>query len=251
MMNVQLKRDFAASVRKQLDRYPVWEPGALFTLGDYGVLRDKTLKKLGNIQAFGITFSKASGNETLYQFQSKGTKLIEAHASGSVEPAGLGAPLRSSIELRFDEEHGIFIKAQRSRVIQISELRQVALKLRQSGRWDFGWKLVTEVREVNPATIIMGSSAGTMLKVEGEADLLEQFRIGGLKTGTALTFTGEAALQVVGIEGSIFLDLCYLPGFFGGDIKQAAAPVEELSEEPYVRLGTQASIADDEARDDT
>ena len=181
-MNVQLKRDFAASVRKQLDRYPVWELGTPFALGDYGVLRDKTLHKLGNIQAFGIGFSKTSGNETPYQFQSLGTRVIEAHASGSAEPAGIGAPLRSSVELQFNDEHGIFIKALRSRVIQISELRDVALRLRQSDRWNFRWKFVTEVREVNPATIIMGSIAGTMLKAEGAADLLEQFKVGGLKS---------------------------------------------------------------------
>lgn len=250
MLNVQLKRDYSASVRKQLDRFPVWEPGAPFALGDYGVLRDKTLHKLGNIHAFGITFSKASGNETPYQFQSEGTKLIEAHGSGSVDLHALGSPLRSSLELRFDQEQGIFIKAQRSRVIQISELRQVALRLRTSGMWNFRWKLVTEVREVNPATVIMGSKAGTTLKIEGEADLLEQFSIGGLEAGAAITFTGEAALQIVGIEGSLLLDLCYLPRFFKGDIKHAAAPVSMLPEEPYVRLRTQASVADDEVEDD-
>src|SRR6266852_6299035 len=104
-MNVQLKRTFAASVRKQLDRYPVWEPGTPLALGDYGVLRDKTLHKLGNLHALGITFSKTRGNEARYQFQSRGTRVNEAHASGSVKASGLGAPLRSSIELRFDEEH--------------------------------------------------------------------------------------------------------------------------------------------------
>jgi hypothetical protein len=247
-MSVQLRRDFARSVRTQLDRYPVWEPGARFELGDYGVLRDKTLHTLGNIRAFDVEFSVVSGSETPYQFQSKGISVIEGHASGSVEPSGLDAPLRASLELQFGEEHGIFIKAPRSRVIQIGELREVALKLRRSDRWKFGWKLVTEMREVNPATIIMGSSANTTLKVEGEADLLEQFKIGGLKAGTAISFTGEAALQVVGVEGPIFLDLCYLPRFFGEDINRAAVPVEELPTEPFVRLGTQWSIQDDDER---
>lgn len=245
-MNAQLKRRFAASVRKQLDRYAVWEPGAPLALGDYGVLRDKTLHKLGNINALDITFSEISGNETLYQFQSQGTRVSEAHASGSVQALGLGVPLQASIELRFDVEHGLFISALRSRVIEIDELRQLSLRIRQTGRWNFGWKLVTEVREASPATIIMGSSAGTTFKAEGDANLLEQFKIGSLKAGTTISFTGEAALQIVGLEGPIFFDLCYLPRFWRGDIRRGAVPLEELPEEPYARLGTQANIQDDD-----
>lgn len=65
-MNVQLKKDFATSVRRQLDRYPVWEPGAPFELGAYGVLRDRTLHKLVNIREFGVAFSVLKVNETPY-----------------------------------------------------------------------------------------------------------------------------------------------------------------------------------------
>ncbi len=250
-MNVQLKRDFASAIRKQLDRYAVWEPGAPLALGDYGVLRDKTLYQLGNIRALGVTFAEIGGNETPYQYQSKGTNMIEGHVSGSIQPSGMAAPLRLSLELRFEEERGIFIRAERSRVRQIEELRQVALKLRENSAWKFRWKLVTEVREVRPGSIIMGSTAGTSLKFEGEADLLEQFKIGSLKGGTALSFTGSAALQVLGVEGPIFFELSYLPRFWRGSIKQAAVPIEELPEEPYARLGTQMAIEDDDATDDT
>jgi len=244
-MSVQLKHDFAASVRRQLDRYAVWEPGEPFALGDYGVLRDKTLHKLGNIRAFSVTFATIRGAETHYQFASQGTSLIGAHANASLKPFGLSAPVLASLELRFSEDHGIFIRAERSRVSEIGELRQVALKLRDSGQWDFGWKLVTELREVNPATIIMGSSAGSSLKIEGASDLLEQFNIGALKAGATIAFTGEAALQVVGIVGPIFLDLCYLPRFWRGDISKAAVPVDQLPEEPYVRLSANPRIEDD------
>jgi len=248
-MSVRLKSDFAVSVRRQLDRYPVWEPGAPFALGDYGILRDKTLHKLGSIKKFGVTFPSIIGTETFYQFSSKGTSLLEAHASGSVTLPSVSAPLKSSVELRFEEEHGIFLKALRSQVVQIGELRQVALKLRECGEWDYGWKFVTEIREVNPATIIMGSCAGTTLKIEGEADLLEQFKIGGLKVGTGISFTGEAALQVVGVVGPLFVDLSYLPRFWGGDVRQAAVSVDEVPEEPYARFRANLDIKDDEGVD--
>jgi len=245
-MSVDLKSDFANAIRKQLDRYPVWQPGAPFALGDYGVLRDKTLYKLGNIRKFGVAFSKESGNEAPFQFQSKGTSLVGSHVSGSIEPSGLVAPIQASFELLFNEEHGIFIRAQRSRVNQIKELREVALQLRQNNSWNFEWKFVTEVREVDPATIIMGSAAGTKLKLEGDADLLEQFDLGGLKVGAALSFTGEAAFQVIGVVGPIFLDLSYLPRLWRGDVRQAAAPIDELPEEPYARLSAQPYVADDD-----
>lgn len=245
-MTPHLKSDFAASVRKEIDRYAVWEPGAPFRLGDYGVLRDRTLHKLGNIDALGVRFSESIGSETPYQLANTGTSLIGVHGSGSVASSALPAPIRAAVELRFNQEHGLFVKAIRSRVIQIAELRQVALKLRASGKWNFGWKLVTEVREVDPGTIIMGSSAGTALKVEGDADLLEQFKLGGVTAGVALAFTGEAAFQVVGIRGPIFMELCYLPRYFRDDVQRAAVPADELPEEPYVRLRTELFVEDDD-----
>jgi hypothetical protein len=245
-MNVQLKKDFASSVRKQLGRYPVWEPGAPIELGDYGVLRAKTFHKLGNIKAFGISFSETVGSETPYQFSSEGTTLVGAQAGGSVTPPGLAAAVKLSAELQFKEEHGIFITALRSRVIEISELRELGLKLRKSEQWDFNWKFVAQLRDVRPGTIIMGSSAGTTLKIEGASDVLQQFNIGALNGTAGITLTGNAALQVVGINGPILLELCYLPLFFGGDPKQAAVQGDILPDEPYARLGTGPAIPDDE-----
>jgi hypothetical protein len=242
---MKLKSDFAASIRKQLDRYPVWEPGAPLGLGDYGVLRDKTLHILGNIRSIGIEFRKTTGNETTYQFASNGTHLTSAQASGSVTPPGLGTGVNVSMELQFKEEHGIFIKALRSRVVQMADLRDVAIALRNSGRWEFSWKFVTEVRDVHPGTIIMGSSAGSTLRIEGSSDLLEQFNIGSLETKTGLSFTGEAALQVVGVQGPILMDLSYLPVFWGGDIQQAVVPGTTLPTDPYLRLETHTGVEDD------
>ncbi len=244
-MPVHLKRDYSLSVRRQLDRYPVWEIGSPVSLGDYGVLRDKTFHKLGNIHGLGETFSTAHGAEMPYQFSTVGTSLVAATATGVVSPGGISAPIRAAVELRFTEEHGMFIRSERSRISQIAELNQLAMKLRRNDRWRFGWKLVTELREVNPATIIMGSSAGSALKIEGASDILEQFKIGALKAGAAIAFTGEAALQVVGLVGPVFLDLCYLPRFFGDVSRAGATQVDEVPETPYVRLKADPAIPDD------
>ena len=245
-MTLQLKQDFAVAIRRQLDRYPVWEPGGPLALGDYGILRDRTLHKLGNIGTFGFTFVESVGSETPYQFASEGTRLLGIRARGEIEPAAQAASIEASAEIHFNHAHGIFISALRSRVTEIRELRELALKIRESGKWNYAWKLVTEMRTVNPGTIIMGSSAGTTLLVEGASDLLEQFQIGGLTIGTKLRFTGEAALQVVGVEGPVFFDLCYFPRFFSDDIKRAAAPVDDLPAEPYMRWPAHLGVRDDD-----
>ncbi len=46
---MSLRSDYGVAMRTQLGRYAVWEPAENIQLGDYGIIQERTFKKLGNI----------------------------------------------------------------------------------------------------------------------------------------------------------------------------------------------------------
>lgn len=236
---MSIKGDYATSIRKEIDRYAVWEPGEPLQLGDYGLLHDKTFEKRGNISEFGATFHHAESKPALYEFTSDGTTMSEASVDGSTTVGGPGGS-RFSLEFKFSRDHGLVIRAAESYTTEISDLHMLAMALRKLPRWEFRWKIVAVLRTASNATILMSRSANSSVKIEGSADAVQEFKLGNLKAELGLAITGEVGYKMVGAQGPILLDLVHLR-HFGRDVTRTREP-----DKPFERVPTDMSTGDDE-----
>jgi hypothetical protein len=242
---MSVKTDYANSVRSEIDRYAVWEPGQPLELGDYGELHDRTFQKRGNIREFAVSAEHSKGAPSLYEFTSAGTTVAESDISGSVGVGSGGASPKVSMEFKFSREKGLVIRAAESHTIQISNLQKVAAQLHALRTWQFGWKIVSELRTASNATILMGRSAGSSMKIEASAQALEQFKLGSLKTEAGLAITGEVGYKLVGASGPLLIDLVRVRRLWGGAARnlQIGAGIRD---EPYERVATSVNEEDDE-----
>jgi hypothetical protein len=235
-----VKADYATSVRNEIDRYAVWEPGHPFKLGDFGELHDKTFEKRGNISDFGVSFETTASAPVLYEFTSTGTSVAETSLDASVN-AGVPAP-RASVEFKFAHERGLFLRAADSFTISISNLEQLASELSALPDWKFHWKIVSEIRVASSAILLMGRTANTKVKIEASVDAIEQLMLGKLAASAALNIAGEVGYKIIGARGPLFLDLIRVRRFFGGAIRQLDGHVTQSA---FERLSTGPEVEDD------
>jgi hypothetical protein len=230
-----VKTDYATSVRNEIDRYAVWEPGQPLALGDFGELHDKTFEKRGSIKDFGISFGEVSSSKAFYEFTSAGTSIAEASLNGTIS---VGLPIaspRASLDLKFARERGLFLRAADSFTVQIDNLYNLAAALSRLPDWKFHWKVIAEIRIAPSAVILMGRTANSTVKVEASVDALEQFRLGKLKADAGLSMTGEVGYKVIGVQGPLLVDLIRIRRFWGDAVRQLDG-VD--AKEPYERVST-------------
>jgi hypothetical protein len=237
-----VKTDYATSVRSEIDRYAVWEPGQPLELGDFGELHDKTFEKRGNVKDFKVAFEEKSGTRAFYEFTSAGTSIAEASLGGSVNLGGPVAFPRASLTFEFAQERGLFLRAADSYTIQISNLNNLAGELSRQGHWKFHWKVITEIRIASNAVILMGRSANSTVKVEASVDALERFKLGKLKADAGLNMTGEVGYKIIGVRGPLLVDLVRVRRFWGNAVRQFDGVV---AKEPYERVSAGLEIEDD------
>jgi hypothetical protein len=237
-----VKSDYATSVRNEIDRYAVWEPGQPLALGDFGELHDRTFEKRGNIKDFGISFEERFSSKAFYEFTSAGTSIAEASLDGSVSIGMSVASPRASLEFKFAQERGLFLRAADSYTIQVDSLYNLAADLSRMPEWKFHWKVIAEIRIAPSAIILMGRAANSTVKIEASVDALEQFRLGKLKADAGLNMTGEVGYKVIGVRGPLLVDLIRVRRFWGNAIRQLDG-VD--AKEPYERVSTAVETEDD------
>jgi hypothetical protein len=95
-----------------------------------------------------------------------------------------------------------------------------------------------------PATILMYSSANSVLRIEAHVETLEQFKSGALQGHAGLKMSGEAALKIIGAAGPFLLDLIHLPRFFG-TVGRGGIVETGLPKEPYIAVEPNLHVLDD------
>src|SRR5258707_157619 len=126
---MSVKSEYVSAVRREIDRYAVWEPGQPLELGDYGELHGKTFEKRGNIRDFKVAAKELSGAPALYEFTSAGTTIAEVKAEASLSTGAVESVPKLALEFKFSRENGLVIRAAQSHTIQVSNLQDVAAAL--------------------------------------------------------------------------------------------------------------------------
>jgi len=223
-----IPNQFNDIIQKHLDVFAAWVPIVnKYALGDYGIFADGVFDRLGNItDDFGVTFKTGSGSDASIDFTSDNTKVIKFNAGAEVSVIPEGA-VDAKIELEFQSDRSFLVKSPTITVATIDNVNMVGNQLKKLKDWDGKWKVVHKVYNAVDAVIVSTISSGTKLTFTGNANALQQLKLGSASVN--INTNKELGLKIQGKNGVIGLGLFRVKsGLFGGKkVKILAEEVEE------------------------
>ncbi len=221
-----LPDQFNDIIKKHLNVFAAWMPIVNnYRLGDYGIIADGVFAKLGNItDDFKVSVTEGSGEAASIDFTSEGASIIKLAGGVAVDviPAG---EVNANVEIGFSKEKSFLVKAPTITVAAIDNVNEVAIKLKDTGKWDGKWKVVHQVYTAIDPVIVITHEAGTKLNFSGDASALGQMKLGSL--GVNIDSNKSLGLKINGKNGVIGLGLFKLKSKIFGGFK-----VDVLGEDP-------------------
>jgi|GEM_PF-890149 len=230
-----IPNQFNDIIQQHLDVFAAWIPIVnKYALGDYGIFADGVFDRMGNItDDFGVTFKTGSGEEASIDFTSANTKVIKFNAGAEVSVIPEGA-VDAKIELEFQSEKSFLVKSPTISVVTIDNVNVVGNQLKKLKDWDGKWKVVHKVYNALDAVIVSTISGGTKLTFTGNANALQQLKLGSASVN--INTNKELGLKIQGKNGVIGLGLFMVKsGLFGGKKVKILTEAAEESE-PFIKV---------------
>lgn len=200
-------RRFNDTLRNELRIYAAWLPVTnTFKLGDFGLISDGVLVKVGNIQDdFGVAFSSAPGPESKLDFSSKGTRVIRAVGNATVDVLP-DQDVEAKITIQFNSQNSFLAKANLS-VVEMQNIRAVAGKLGSTPGWERKFRVISAIYIGRQCVIVSSKAADSKLELSGKAKGLKQFDLGSIGTEVQVSASEKIGLELIGKTGVVGLAL--------------------------------------------
>ena len=209
---------FDEIVYSALNAHAAWLPITnTFELGDYGLISNGVLVKMGNIGDFGVAFTKEVGPNSQFKFSSKGTRIAKIVGNAEVN-AFSDDNLASKITLEFAHESAFFIRANLT-VVQMQNVNQVVRNLRDAVErgWRRKFRVVSGIYTGQHCTIISSSAGQSRIELNGTAKTLKEFDLGNVAAGITASSHEDIGIELIGQSGAIGLSMFKLPWLLGSN----------------------------------
>jgi hypothetical protein len=206
-------RDFDKILKEELAIHAAWLPITnTFKLGDYGLISDGVLVKIGNIKDdFGVSFEQAPSPGAQLNFASKGTTMVRVAGGATVEQFP-GGDVDAKFTVGFEHQSSFFLKAQLT-VSEIQDLNKVAYQLGRLTEWEGRFRVVSALYYGMNCVLISSKAAGSVIELSGKANALQQLDLGAVFAGVQVTNRKDIGLEHVGKKGVIGLAMFKLGWF--------------------------------------
>jgi hypothetical protein len=220
-------------LKKKLNIHAAWLPITnTFEIGDYGLVSDGVLVKMGNIRTFGVSWSAREGKPAQMDFASDDAHMTRFVGEGKVN-ALPDQDLDARFTIEFEKQCSFLIKA---RLIsnEMQDLAAVADKLYAHQDWDSSYRVVSAVHVGQQCTILSSNGANSKIELSGNANALRQFDLAGASAGIQVSNSQRMGLSLIGQTGVIGLSLFKVGWLLGG--------VYVLGRRPRTLAGAQIKI---------
>ena len=212
---------YTDEIHESLEYWATWLPNETIRLGDYGPVRDRVFHSEGSLSKLGIAFKVApKGQPVDIQHISKGGVRYSIHGSTSAT-AGPTLPLgQAGFELAFTRANAtVFVArgARTSRVEDIDQLNRMLLDLVREGEFRGDHAVVTNVVEVDSATVFVASQAGARIALSAGADIAAGL-LDLANAALGLTVVSAEGLETEVVAAKKITPLFNLAGFKKGGI---------------------------------
>ena len=126
---MKIQKEYAKSVRMQLNHHVVWEPGFSIEIGDYGMVEDYHFKKLGSINEFGENFNFSESNPRFWEYSSSGTTTLKSDNQIGLTPlTNMATEISGQLKINFEHSFSLFVISSKSKWQTATDVDQVAQK---------------------------------------------------------------------------------------------------------------------------
>ena len=208
-------RRFSRILHRELDVHAAWLPVTnTFRLGDYGMISDGVLVKMGNIDEFGVEFIPGAGPPAELRFRSDGTKVRRV-VGGADVPGFPQADLGAEIVIDFHAADSFYVSANLVSE-EIQNVAQVGAALRNAGGWRRTYRVVSAVYSAEPCTMISSREANSRVTISGTADALRLLELGHAQADVTVSSEESLGLNLTGGSGVVGLRMFKLRALGGG-----------------------------------
>jgi hypothetical protein len=202
-------------LKRELNIHAAWLPVTnTFEIGDYGLVSDGVMVKMGNVRAFGIGWTSKEGPTMQLNFASDGTRVTRAVGNASVQ-AFPDQDIDASFTIEFERESSFLVKAGLTSS-EMQDLAAVAKKLSGHPDWKSRYRVVSAVHVGQQCTILSSKGANSKIVLSGKASALKQLDLADASARIETSSSERIGLDIVGQTGVVGLSLFKIRWLIGG-----------------------------------
>lgn len=236
---------YLKNIHSALKYRATWSPGSSMKLGDVGTFQGGVFVQESSLENLGITGVQTISGEEFNQFNytSESGVSINTKAKGSAQLPGSQLELEDagfSIDLS-NEKSVIFRtnKPTEHKITNMANIAEQAMELYQKGKWHRNWVVVSNVIEVEAATIIISGSKSCHIDIsaKGKADVGTADLV-NLDAGLEVKWDKDVAINIIAQQGATPLYRAHgiKKVWFLGKDRFVTRSSEPLSEEDKKKL---------------
>lgn len=208
-------RLFSKILHREIDVHAAWVPVSnSFKIGDYGVISDGVLVKMGSIDEYSVPFVTEAAPPIRLKFRSDGTR-VRRFAGGAEIQAMPAADIDAKLVVEFDSANSFYLDAQLT-AEAIQNLAQVGRELRKAAGWKRQYRVVHSIYTGENCTLLSSRNANSKVEISGKANALQQLELGQANAGVTVSSEDSVGLEVVGETGVVGLRMFKLRLLGGG-----------------------------------
>lgn len=235
---------YGGTIRRELQRHPVWEPGETIVAGSWGVFGSGCFKARGRVQDWGIAVATTSTPRLPWEFLGSGVEKLASEGKGSLLPFAKG-----DLSVAFSQAGAVAVVASASWVETIPNVAEVARQVKLVEHWPMRAHLVVSVRHVSGAALAVSSLPDGEIKFSGTADYLPVPHAGvasGAGSIGAQWVRGNGYWRER-LKGALLLDIVTIWNPRAVLSGLGALPDDDSPPPEYVHVPTEVAPPDDDA----
>jgi hypothetical protein len=164
---------YVSELGSSLEYLPTWLPTREIHLGDIVIADGESLRQVGHVNDYGLTFKINSASARAnFEYSSSGAVSISTKLVGQIVPGSMLGEGEAGLVVKFNRVNAILFDASGCASSVIADLPQLGNaidSLYSKGKWDRNRIVVTELVRASSATIIIsgGEAAQVDLKARG------------------------------------------------------------------------------------
>ena len=185
---------YTKEIRKSLGYCATWLPNTMVRLGDIGVLKGHSYRRVGTAKDFGLEFTTREGpGLAVLDHKSADSVNVRINAAGDGGPivkSVLPGEVRASLEIKFVSANAVMFQAGPTMIQEMEDLNAVGLRimaLYERGKWSDDYVLITELVRAERTTVLIASGAGATVVFSADA---------GVELGPTSLIDAKAGLKL-------------------------------------------------------
>jgi hypothetical protein len=165
---------YSRHLRKKFRMWPTWLPTDVIQVGDFGRVEGGIFTRLGRLEEpAGVAMVRIGTASGDHLFASSGVRQLSLTATAaSVSADAFGT------RIKFGRKLGVFVALRKSREQSLADPLEIAARLallRESGRWQDDYCIVTGVLCAESALIAVGGESGGSIELSALAPATDIF----------------------------------------------------------------------------